>query len=82
MDGRSGITGERPVGEIGMHALRGGGVVGEHTVIFASAGERVELTIRSGSRETYAAGALKAAAWVDGRDAGLYDMQDVLGLRD
>lgn len=83
VDGRSGITGERPVGQIGMHALRGGGVVGEHTVIFASAGERVELSIKSGSRETYAQGALKAATWVaDDRAPGLYDMQDVLGLRD
>jgi 4-hydroxy-tetrahydrodipicolinate reductase len=79
-DGRSGITGERPARQIGMHALRGGDVVGEHTVTFAALGERIELTHRAHSRETFARGALRAAAWVAGRKPGLYDMQDVLGI--
>ena len=81
VDGRSGITGERPAGQIGMHALRGGDVVGEHTVSFATLGERVELTHRAHSRDTFARGALRAAAWVAGREPGLYDMQDVLGIK-
>lgn len=81
VDGRSGMPGERPRREIGMHALRGGDVVGEHTVSFTTLGERVELTHRAHSRETFARGALRAAAWVLGRKAGLYDMQDVLGFR-
>jgi 4-hydroxy-tetrahydrodipicolinate reductase len=79
--GRSGDTGERPVGAIGFHAIRGGDIVGEHTVIFAGVGERVEIAVRSQSRMTYAAGALRAAKWLRGRGAGLYDMFDVLGLR-
>jgi len=79
--GRSGDTGERPVGAIGFHAIRGGDIVGEHTVIFAGAGERVEIAVRSQSRMTYAAGALRAAKWLRGRGAGLYDMFDVLGLK-
>jgi 4-hydroxy-tetrahydrodipicolinate reductase len=79
--GREGITGERPAGAIGFHAIRGGDIVGEHTVIFAGEGERVEVTVRSGSRATYAAGALRAARWVQGKGAGRYDMFDVLGLR-
>ena len=79
--GRHGDTGERPVKQIGFHAIRGGDIVGEHTVIFAGAGERVELTVRSQSRMTYAAGALRAAKWLQGRPAGLYDMSDVLGMR-
>jgi 4-hydroxy-tetrahydrodipicolinate reductase len=79
--GREGITGERTPEEIGIHSLRGGDVVGDHTVVFASLGERVELTHRASSRETFAQGALRAARWVAGRPAGLYDMQDVLGLR-
>lgn len=79
--GRSGDTGERPAKAIGFHAIRGGDIVGEHTVIFAGQGERVEIAVRSQSRQTYAAGALRAAAWVKGRKAGLYDMQDVLGLK-
>lgn len=78
--GRSGQTGERPPAEIGMHALRGGDVVGDHTVIFAGSGERVELTHRAASRDTFAGGALRAALWARGRPPGLYDMQDVLGL--
>lgn len=79
--GREGITGERTRGEIGIHALRGGDVVGDHTVIFAANGERVELTHKASSRETFANGALRAAAWVVGRPPGIYDMQDVLGLK-
>jgi 4-hydroxy-tetrahydrodipicolinate reductase len=79
--GRAGDTGERPAKAIGFHAIRGGDIVGEHTVIFAGAGERVEITVRSHSRQTYAAGALRAARWLGGRAAGLYDMFDVLGLK-
>jgi 4-hydroxy-tetrahydrodipicolinate reductase len=79
--GRRGITGERTATEIGMHSLRGGDVVGDHTVIFAAAGERLELTHRASSRETFAQGALRAAQWVVRQPPGLYDMQDVLGLR-
>jgi len=79
--GRSGETGERPLKEIGFHALRGGDMVGEHTVLFAGSGERVEITVRSQSRTTYAAGALRAAKWLRGKPPGLYDMFDVLGLR-
>jgi 4-hydroxy-tetrahydrodipicolinate reductase len=79
--GRKGITGERTASEIGIHALRGGDVVGDHTVIFAADGERVELTHRASSRETFANGALRAAQWVVGRPPGIYDMQDVLGLK-
>jgi 4-hydroxy-tetrahydrodipicolinate reductase len=79
--GRAGDTGARPAHEIGFHAIRGGDIVGEHTVIFAGAGERVEVTVRSQSRMTYAAGALRAAKWLRGRPPGLYDMFDVLGLK-
>jgi 4-hydroxy-tetrahydrodipicolinate reductase len=79
--GRAGNTGERPAKAIGFHAIRGGDIVGEHTVIFAGAGERVEVTVRSQSRMTYAAGALRAATWLRGRPPGLYDMFDVLGLK-
>ena len=78
--GREGETGQRTAKEIGMHALRGGDVIGEHTVYFAGIGERLELTIRSSSRESYAAGALRAAAWAVDQKPGLYTMQDVLGL--
>jgi len=78
--GRKGDTGERPPAQIGFHAIRGGDIVGEHTVIFAGTGERVELTARSQSRMTYAAGALRAAKWLKDRPAGLYDMFHVLGL--
>lgn len=78
--GRKGDIGERKPKEIGFHALRGGDIVGEHTVIFAGTGERVEVTVRSQSRATYANGALRAAKWLRGRDAGLYGMGDVLGL--
>ena len=79
--GREGDTGERPAREIGFHAIRGGDIVGEHTVIFAGTGERVEVAVRSQSRLTYAAGALRAARWLVGRGPGLYDMADVLGLK-
>jgi 4-hydroxy-tetrahydrodipicolinate reductase len=79
--GRHGDTGERPVKAIGFHAIRGGDIVGEHTVIFAGVGERVEVAVRSQSRMTYAAGALRAAKWLAGRGPGLYDMFDVLGLK-
>jgi len=79
--GRQGIVGERTSAEIGMHSLRGGDVVGDHTVIFATNGERVELTHKASSRETFANGALRAAEWVVKQRPGLYDMQDVLGLK-
>jgi 4-hydroxy-tetrahydrodipicolinate reductase len=79
--GREGITGERGAKDIAFHAIRGGDIVGEHTVIFAGEGERVEVTVRSGSRMTYAQGALRAARWLAGRPAGLYDMFDVLGMK-
>jgi 4-hydroxy-tetrahydrodipicolinate reductase len=79
--GRVGIVGERTAEEIGIHSVRGGDVVGDHTVIFAATGERVELTHKASSRETFANGALRAAQWVVQQKPGLYDMQDVLGLR-
>jgi len=79
--GRKGDVGARTAKEIGFHAIRGGDVVGEHTVMFVGEGERVEITVRSGSRATYALGALRAARYLADKDRGLYDMQDVLGLR-
>ena len=79
--GRTGIVGERTAEEIGMHSVRGGDVVGDHTVIFAGTGERLELTHRASSRETFARGAVRAAEWVVKQRPGLYDMQDVLGLK-
>jgi 4-hydroxy-tetrahydrodipicolinate reductase len=79
--GRVGIVGARTPGEIGIHAIRGGDVVGDHTVIFANVGERVELTHKASSRETFANGALRAAQWLVKQKPGLYDMQDVLGLK-
>ena len=79
--GRAGIVGERTAVEIGMHSVRGGDVVGDHTVIFANVGERVELTHKASSRDTFANGALRAAAWLVNQKPGLYDMQDVLGLK-
>jgi 4-hydroxy-tetrahydrodipicolinate reductase len=78
--GREGQVGERPQAEIGVHSLRGGDIVGDHTVIFAGTGERLELTHRASSRHTFAQGALRAARWVKGRAPGLYSMEDVLGL--
>lgn len=79
--GREGITGERTPNEVGIHALRGGDVVGDHTVIFAALGERVELTHKASDRAIFARGALRAAQWLVGRPAGVYDMQDVLGVK-
>ena len=79
--GREGDTGARPAKQIGFHAIRGGDIVGEHSVIFAGPGERVELTIRSQSRMTYALGALRAAKYLRSKGPGLYDMNDVLGLK-
>jgi 4-hydroxy-tetrahydrodipicolinate reductase len=79
--GRVGIVGERTDEEIGIHSVRGGDVVGDHTVIFAGIGERVELTHKASTRETFANGALRAAQWVVKQKPGLYDMQDVLGLK-
>jgi 4-hydroxy-tetrahydrodipicolinate reductase len=78
--GREGLVGERSVAEIGVHSIRGGDVVGDHTVTFAGRGERLELAHKASSRETYAAGALRAARWIVGRSPGLYSMEDVLGL--
>lgn len=80
LHGREGMIGERTPTEIGMHAIRGGDVVGDHTVIFANTGERVELTHKASSRDTFAHGALRAAKWATKQKPGLYDMQDVLGL--
>jgi 4-hydroxy-tetrahydrodipicolinate reductase len=79
--GRVGIVGERTPVEIGVHAIRGGDVVGDHTVIYATPGERLELTHKASSRDTFARGALRAALWAASQPAGLYDMQDVLGLK-
>jgi 4-hydroxy-tetrahydrodipicolinate reductase len=78
--GREGLVGERTSEEIGIHSLRGGDVVGDHTVVFAAEGERVELTHKASSRDTFANGALRAAQWAVSQKPGLYDMQDVLGL--
>lgn len=80
--GRRGLCGPRSPEEIGILSLRGGDVVGEHTVIFATEGERIELVHKASSRETFARGAVRAALWVVGKPPGLYDMEDVLGLRD
>ena len=79
--GREGDTGERGPKEIAFHAIRGGDIIGEHTVMFAGMGERVEVTVKSSSRATYATGALRAAKFLKDKGNGLYDMQDVLGLR-
>lgn len=78
---RHGVTGERKAGTIGFSVARGGDVVGDHTVFFAGIGERIEITHRSSSRATYAQGAMRAAKFLAGRPPGLYDMQDVLGLK-
>lgn len=80
--GREGITGERTAGEVGVHALRGGDVIGDHTVIYAALGERLELTHKASDRAIFARGALRAARWVVDQKPGVYDMQDVLGLND
>ena len=81
LHGREGLVGQRTNTEIGMHAIRGGDVVGDHSVIYANVGERVELTHKASSRDTFAKGALRASAWVLNKKPGLYDMEDVLGLR-
>ena len=78
--GREGIIGVRPKDEIGVHSLRGGDVVGDHTVLFAGDGERIELIHRASDRRNFAKGAIQAARWVLSRDPGLYSMRDVLGL--
>lgn len=79
--GREGVTGERDRSTIGFATVRAGDIIGEHTVLFADVGERVEITHRASSRMTFAKGAVRAAAWLEGRKSGLFDMQDVLGLR-
>jgi 4-hydroxy-tetrahydrodipicolinate reductase len=79
--GRQGVTGERDRATIGFATVRAGDIVGEHTVLFADVGERLEITHRASSRMTFAKGAVRAAAWLAGRGPGLFDMQDVLGLR-
>jgi 4-hydroxy-tetrahydrodipicolinate reductase len=79
--GREGIVGKRTAREIGIMALRGGDVVGDHTVLFTGAGERLELIHRAQSRDCLARGALRAALWVADKPPGRYDMMDVLGLR-
>ncbi|KDB10388.1 Dihydrodipicolinate reductase [Burkholderia sp. lig30] len=79
--GRHGVTGERDPSTIGFSAIRGGDIVGDHTVLFAGTGERVEITHKSASRVSYAQGALRAVRFLSERGAGLFDMQDVLGLR-
>jgi 4-hydroxy-tetrahydrodipicolinate reductase len=78
--GREGMVSERPARQIGMHAIRAGETMGEHTVVFAGAGERLELTHRALSRDTFAVGALQAARWIAGRTPMLYTMEHVLGL--
>jgi len=79
--GRKGMVGERTKEEIGMQVIRAGDIVGEHTVLFGGIGERLEITHRAHSRDNFARGAVKAALWVVNQPNGLYDMQDVLGLR-
>ena len=79
--GREGVTGERDPKTIGFATVRGGDIVGDHTLLFAGIGERVELTHKASSRATFAQGALRAAKWLQGRAPGLYDMRDVLGLK-
>ena len=78
---RKGIIGERRHDEIGIQTIRAGDIVGDHTVIFAAPGERIELAHKASSRDTFAAGAVRAALWLASKPAGLYDMQDVLGLK-
>jgi 4-hydroxy-tetrahydrodipicolinate reductase len=78
---RKGLIGERTKKEIGIQTVRAGDIVGEHTVLFGGLGERIEINHKASSRDTFARGALKAALWISGRASGLYDMQDVLGLK-
>jgi 4-hydroxy-tetrahydrodipicolinate reductase len=80
--GRKGMVGERTSQEIGIMAVRGGDIVGEHTVMFVTDGERIELIHRAHSRDAFAKGAIHAALWLADRPSGVYDMQDVLGLRE
>jgi 4-hydroxy-tetrahydrodipicolinate reductase len=80
INGRGGMIGARPVDEIGVHAVRGGDIVGEHTVFFIGQGERVEITHRATDRAILARGAIRTANWLVGKKAGLYEMKDVLGL--
>jgi 4-hydroxy-tetrahydrodipicolinate reductase len=79
--GREGVTGERDPKSIGFATVRGGDIVGDHTLLFAGVGERIELTHKASSRATFAQGALRAAKWLQGRAPGLYDMRDVLNLK-
>ena len=79
---RHGIIGERRAGEIGIQTIRAGDIVGDHTVLFGGPGERIEVTHRAHSRDTFASGAVRAARWLVGQPEGLYDMQDVLGLKE
>ena len=79
--GREGVTGERDPSTIGFATVRGGDIVGDHTVLFAGTGERVEITHKASSRMSFALGSLRAARFLIGKRNGLYDMQDVLGLR-
>jgi 4-hydroxy-tetrahydrodipicolinate reductase len=79
--GRKGMVGERSRDEIGMHAIRAGDIVGDHTVLFGGTGERIEITHRAHTRDTFAQGAVRAAQWVVKQKPGLYDMGDVLGLK-
>jgi len=79
--GRKGVIGERKRNEIGLHAIRAGDITGEHTVIFGGIGERIEITHKAHSRDNFARGAVKAAMWIVNQPPGLYDMQDVLGLK-
>ena len=76
------MTGERDPSSIGFAAIRGGDVVGDHTVLFAGLGERIEISHKASSRHGYASGSLRACRWLMSREPGLYDMHDVLGLRD
>ncbi len=80
--GREGLVGARPQKEIGVHAIRGGDIVGEHTVYFIGDGERIELTHKATDRKIFAQGAVRAAAWAVGKEAAVYNMEDVLGLTD
>lgn len=82
MHGRNGLVGARPQAQIGMHSMRGGDVVGDHTVMYATDGERLELTHKASSRMTFSTGAVRAALWLADKPAGLYNMQDVLGFAD
>ena len=80
VNGRQGITGERTSNEIGMHAMRGGNIIGEHTVFFVGMDERIELTHRAANREAFASGAVPAMEFLKGKGPGLYSMYDVLGF--